>query len=525
MIAKEIQRKTAGSSYRKLIQYLIRAESEKPLMAHLSNCFDLPPHSAIKTIEAMQHLARAKSDKTYHFILSFHPEDHLSKDHLRYIEESFCTMLGYAEHSRISVFHQDTQHPHLHVAINKVHPQTLNTITPYYSQKKMMKLCEQLEIKLNLKHDNHQKTKTSLSQSAQHMEAYSSRKSFERYLLEEVQPYLNLTSCRHWQDLHQELSRFGLMLKPFKRGLVIACSSAQVFIKASALDSSLSLHQLNKRFGEYDDFTAPPLEESKHYQPVEESDLWREYTTIRNKTLKHRAQAREQLSAQQGQRWQQHQEKYAELRAQIRNEKLLSKYEKFKLYQKLAQARQNDCHSIKAQNAHERRVLCAAQALPTWQSFLVDRAIQGDQQALHKLKFACRRGMDRVKQALAKYSETERARLRDVVKKPQERQTSLREQTLHTWIAERNQWLGTVQDAVEHRLIGRETGQFIYRGGREIAPDQFVALLERDNTIFVKSISRGQQRFLRTLARGSEIRLDERGQFIVLQASRSRGRS
>jgi len=38
--------------------------------------------------------------------------------------------LGFGEHQRVSAVHQNTDHWHLHVAINKVHPTTLRNVTP-----------------------------------------------------------------------------------------------------------------------------------------------------------------------------------------------------------------------------------------------------------------------------------------------------------------------------------------------------------------------------------------------------------
>ena len=73
---------------------------------------------------------------------------------LRVIEERFCNELGYAEHQRVSVVHHDTDNVHIHVAINKIHPQRWRFTIPFGIIKRGPKLCAILEHELGLAKDS-----------------------------------------------------------------------------------------------------------------------------------------------------------------------------------------------------------------------------------------------------------------------------------------------------------------------------------------------------------------------------------
>ena len=85
----------------------------------------------MREIAATQGLnTRAKSDRTYHLLVSVRAGENPDAQTLRMIEERFCKELGYAEHQRISVVHYDTDNVHIHVAINKIHPTSLTLHDP-----------------------------------------------------------------------------------------------------------------------------------------------------------------------------------------------------------------------------------------------------------------------------------------------------------------------------------------------------------------------------------------------------------
>nr|AGH89388.1 putative relaxase protein TraI [uncultured bacterium] len=180
MIAKRVPRDKGTSSPARLVRYMVAAvgdidpntwartsdyildtkestiKGEKVDSYRVTNCGTDDPAAAAVFIEAIQAAnTRSKSDKTYHLVYSFPPGEHPSLEVLHAIEDELCASIGYADHQRVSAVHKDTDHLHVHVAINKVHPTGLQNIEPYYDKKRLMEACERLEIKYNLQRTNH----------------------------------------------------------------------------------------------------------------------------------------------------------------------------------------------------------------------------------------------------------------------------------------------------------------------------------------------------------------------------------
>ena len=119
------------------------------------NNFSVEDAAEIKEIESTQaQNTRAKGDKTYHLIISFREGEQPDPEQLKDIEESLCKAIGLGKHQRMSAVHTDTDNLHVHVAINKIHPETFKMIEPYYDQYKMGEVCQALEVKHGLQVDN-----------------------------------------------------------------------------------------------------------------------------------------------------------------------------------------------------------------------------------------------------------------------------------------------------------------------------------------------------------------------------------
>lgn len=179
MIAKRITSKAAKPRYARLAKYMVAAEGkldprswtrtadymlasaistrgEKVGGVRVTNCHTDDPAAATTLIEATQAAnTRSKTDKTYHLVFSFPPGEEPPLEILHKIEDELVASIGYADHQRISAVHIDTDHLHVHVAINKVHPKGFQNIEPFYDKKKLMEACDRLEIEYGLTRTNH----------------------------------------------------------------------------------------------------------------------------------------------------------------------------------------------------------------------------------------------------------------------------------------------------------------------------------------------------------------------------------
>ncbi len=170
MIAKRIVRERGASNFRRLGRYILdgAAEEEQAVMARMadyilgaeksraanvrfSNCVSTDAELALKEILATQAMnKRAKGDRTYHLVISFPPGERPTLSQLEDIERVLCERIGLGGHQRLSATHLDTGHFHLHVAINKIHPESFRCIEPYYDKRRLMQACVELEAKHGL---------------------------------------------------------------------------------------------------------------------------------------------------------------------------------------------------------------------------------------------------------------------------------------------------------------------------------------------------------------------------------------
>lgn len=181
MIAKRIPARLHTSSISRLVRYVVNAkggieprsweqtadyildtnaekngQGEKVGGVRVTNCVsDNPIDATIEILNTQAKNTRSKKEKTYHLVFSFPPGEQPPLETLNAIEDELCATIGYADHQRISAVHIDTDHLHVHVAINKVHPTGHQNIEPFYDKQRLMEACERLEIKFDLQRTNH----------------------------------------------------------------------------------------------------------------------------------------------------------------------------------------------------------------------------------------------------------------------------------------------------------------------------------------------------------------------------------
>ncbi len=129
MIAKAFRMRNNGkTSMKRLVEYLTSDQNKRHRVADIliANCTYESPELAMREMLVTQaRNRRATSDKTYHLMVSFRPGEDPTPETLRAVESAVCKKLGFGEHQRIAVVHHDTDSVHLHVAINKIHPKSL----------------------------------------------------------------------------------------------------------------------------------------------------------------------------------------------------------------------------------------------------------------------------------------------------------------------------------------------------------------------------------------------------------------
>lgn len=294
MITKKVPMKNPRkSSFTSLVKYLVDDQNkiERVGDIRITNCQSENVEWANLEIESVQKQnQRAKSDKTYHLIISFREGENPSLNALKVIEDELCASMGFSEHQRISVTHRDTDNLHIHVAINKIHPEKFTLHEPYRDHYVRDLKCVELEERFGLEKDNHKHTKSIGEGRANDMEKMAGIESFLSYT-KKLTPELNKATT--WDDFNNILSLNGVEIKKKGNGFIFSSLGLDenVAVKASSVNRDFSKSNLEKKFGEFkegkktaeieNEYIKKPIDQRKISQ-----ELYREYTGEKDDFIK-----------------------------------------------------------------------------------------------------------------------------------------------------------------------------------------------------------------------------------------------
>jgi hypothetical protein len=123
------------------------------------------------------------------------------------------------------VRHDDTDHEHIHVAINKIHPETFRIHSPAWDHQKLFTGARALERELGLRP--------------------------LRWARENLRPALRRSELRRWDDVHEACGRLGVVIRSHGNGLVFEDVTRGVRVKASCVGRELSKARLCEHLGPF----------------------------------------------------------------------------------------------------------------------------------------------------------------------------------------------------------------------------------------------------------------------------------
>jgi len=233
LIAKHVPMRSLGKSdFASLVDYITDEQKkiERLGQVRVTNCEAGTVQAAIDEVLATQHInTRAQSDKTYHLLIGFPLGEIPNAEVLASIEDRICTGLGYVDHQRVSAVHNDTDHLHIHIAINKIHPTRHTIHEPFHAYRTLGELCTKLEREYGLQRVNHEPRRRLSESRAGDMEQHSGIESLVSWIKRECLD--DLKGAQTWTELHQIIRENGLELRERANGFVIATSDGTVVIE------------------------------------------------------------------------------------------------------------------------------------------------------------------------------------------------------------------------------------------------------------------------------------------------------
>jgi hypothetical protein len=383
----------------KLVPYMLRGKHEERCTWYMAGNLEgldrrEDAELAVEVMEVLQKgNVRAKGSKTYHLVVSFHPGDRrLAPAELEDVVRRAVGAAGLGEHQYIAVRHSEQEHEHLHVAVNKIHPETLKIHHPYKAIPAFQALASILEQELGL-HRVDRSRGRSQSHQARDFESHRGIESFSGWARRTIGDAMGHDRIGSWPALHEELARFGVRLVRRGNGLAIVdATRPNLACKASALGREWSKQRLCERYGEFVPGPEVPQVARDQVQPYEErplgraldDGLWREYREALDAAWRHRAELREAMDSRIQAARAAHLERF-KLRHHAIAAMPIPPREKRSLYKTLSFERKLAERRLRATIKGWRAVTLDTHP-GSWKEFLAERAARGDQRAPRRLR-------------------------------------------------------------------------------------------------------------------------------------------
>jgi hypothetical protein len=392
MIVKKVakMRKGGGGSFGGLADYIIDVENEgeKVRDYEFTNCtYENDFFMNVKEIEAIQSLnTMAKSDKTFHMIVSFVEDENPSLETMRAIEEEFVKSIGFENHQRLSVIHDNTNNLHMHIAINRIDPDRLTIKDPFRDMFTLQNKAIELEEKYNLKPTNHL-PKDREPVKIKDKEIHSGVQSFLSWIKEDVAGEIKEVlkdETKSLEDLHTTLNKYNLELRERGAGIVISDKDRALYVKASDVDRGLSKGSLTKRYGEFKPSRIDEPAVTKF--GVKKSSLWDEYQKETKEKRNIKKELLETLSSKSTKTFKDLKDDYGHRREVIKDSPTLNTQVKREAYRILGEERARELKSLKDQFTGERSKIHKHSEYKTYTDYLTGRAANRDLEALNILR-------------------------------------------------------------------------------------------------------------------------------------------
>jgi hypothetical protein len=428
-------RKDGRSSFRALKNYLaqerdeqtgeIRARGEMVLSDNL-----LSPETAAAEMRGVANENTRVKDPVYHYQLCWQPGERPTQEQWQSAAKKSIQSLGFHEHQYILGAHSDTEHFHVHVMVNRVHPETYRAHYPQFSKRSLDKTLREIEAEQGWRHSHGlyrwdenlqravQNTPEQMreqresakgdqaSSRASKVQEYTDTETLEVYARGSPAKDLDGALQRRdatWNEVHALLRHYGLELEKGERGgYTVRGIGSDIRVKASKVFRNQFAGKLNRvrlaeKLGDYRapeqilqarkpqfEYAARPLKRDpqERFERREQRAKERQQLRVRYRTYKAEATAARAVHLSDGQ----------ERMQRLRNEQAARRAEVKTL--KISPTQRRAMRSVlAAESVQEREMLReqlkqegAAMKVHTYREWVEDRAQSGDIAAARQLR-------------------------------------------------------------------------------------------------------------------------------------------
>lgn len=258
----------SGDGFKGLVSYLMRGKRDAPdpdrvAWAETRNLLVDDPDLALRIMRRTADRSVRCEKPVYHLVVSWHQSEQPTPEKMRLVADRTLADLKLSAHQAILIAHRDTAHEHLHIVINRVHPETHRAARLSHDYRTIeVSLAQQARefgfMRVPGRHnqaddyrDIAKRPRNGELQRAERLQVTETlRPRLAPVQVAERRSRLadTIDRARSWAELDRALVAGGFDIAAKGQGLVIG--DAEGMLKLSQLGKNIRLGALEARFGE-----------------------------------------------------------------------------------------------------------------------------------------------------------------------------------------------------------------------------------------------------------------------------------
>lgn len=227
-----------------------------------------------------------------HWMFSWQEGEQPTREQVEEVVDMFLEKMGLAGHQTVYGLHYDTDNYHLHIAVNRMNPDTGKVIRPHsgFDIREAHKIVAHIEREQGWASEENpmyavledgelarRRTAREIKpkRAALDFEHATGEKSAQRIAQE--RGHAIIKNAQSWAELHEKLAGVGLRFEKKGSGAIIFVG--EIAVKASSVDRAFSMGKLCKRLGNFEEGTYPEDLGKIAPEPVSSVNLeeWKAY--------------------------------------------------------------------------------------------------------------------------------------------------------------------------------------------------------------------------------------------------------
>jgi hypothetical protein len=212
------------------------------------------PETAARLMAAYARQSVRTQRPVYHLVISADPGDPVDRASMSRVADTVLRELGLSEHQVLIIAHSDTAHPHMHLVVNRVHPETYRAWENGWDWPKIEKALSAEEEALGWRIVPRKRRRDRPAPALVRGDA-----AFLRMVQQRGGPVLGRAAS--WAELEEGLAAVGLHVRIKGGGLSI--NDGRQEVKASDVDRLFSRGYMEERLGKLSAHRAERVREAE----------------------------------------------------------------------------------------------------------------------------------------------------------------------------------------------------------------------------------------------------------------------